>query len=104
MTVYERLVINMNVKRQIAKALPQGWELRKNFYVQDGSKFGYRCTDLSEYKWTILNEYRQVVYVGKTLDRIYEELEGVKEEIEKDVDSDFDADIDFDVDSVFFKD
>lgn len=62
-------------KRRVIKALPAGWELRKNFDVQDGSQYGN--------KWAVLNEYRQVLFVGKTLDRIYEKLEdvGVKDYI-----------------------
>lgn len=56
-------------RRLITKALPDGWELRKNFDVQDGSHYGN--------KWAVVNEYRRIVYVGKTLDRIREQLEGV---------------------------
>lgn len=56
-------------RRQIEKALPRGWELRKNFEVQDGSQYGN--------KWAVVNEYRRIVLVGKTLDRIREQLEGV---------------------------
>lgn len=56
-------------KRQIIKALPSGWELRKNFDIQDGSQYGN--------KWAVLNEYRRIVVVGKTLDSIREQLEGV---------------------------
>ena len=57
-------------KRQIVKALPAGWSLRKNFDIQDGSQYGN--------KWAILNEYGRIVYVGKTLNRIREQLEGVQ--------------------------
>ena len=57
-------------KRQIVKALPQGWSLRKNFDIQDGSQYGN--------KWAILNENGRIEYVGKTLDRIREQLEGAK--------------------------
>ncbi len=57
-------------RRQIEKALPTGWSLRKNFDIQDGSHYGN--------KWAILNEYRRIVCVGKTLDRIREKLEGVE--------------------------
>ena len=56
-------------KRRVIKALPAGWVLCNNFDVQDGSQYGCR--------WAVLNECRQVVFVGKTLDRIYEKLEGV---------------------------
>lgn len=62
-------------RRQIEKALPKGWCLRKNFDVQDGSQHGNR--------WAVTNEYRQVVFVGRTLDRIYEQLEGVKDYIDE---------------------
>lgn len=61
----------MNEKRRVIKALPAGWVLRKNFDIQDDSQYGYR--------WAVLNEYRKVVFVGKTLDRIYEKLEGVND-------------------------
>lgn len=57
-------------RRLITKALPAGWELRKNFDVQDGSQYGN--------KWAVLNEYRRIVLVGKTLDHIREQLEDVK--------------------------
>ena len=57
-------------RRQIEKALPPGWCLRKNFDIQDGSHYGN--------KWAILNEYGRIVYVGKTLDRLREKLEGVQ--------------------------
>lgn len=56
-------------RRLITKALPAGWILRKNFDVQDGSQYGN--------KWAVLNEYRRIVLVGKTLDRIREQLEDV---------------------------
>lgn len=56
-------------RRKIEKALPKGWILQKNGDVQDGSEYGY--------KWAVLNEYRRVVCVGKTLDRIREKIEGV---------------------------
>lgn len=56
-------------RRKIEKALPEGWVLRKNFDVQDGSQYGN--------KWAILNEYRRIIYVGKTLERIQEKMEGV---------------------------
>ena len=56
-------------KRRIIKALPSGWSLRKNFDIQDGSQYGN--------KWAILNEHGRIVYVGKTLDRIREQMEGV---------------------------
>lgn len=59
-------------RRKIEKALPKRWELRKNFDVQDGSQYGN--------KWAILNEYRRIVYVGKTLDRIREQIEGVQDD------------------------
>lgn len=59
-------------RRQIEKALPNGWSLRKNFDIQDGSHYGN--------KWAILNEYGRIVRVGKTLDRIREQLEGVHNE------------------------
>lgn len=64
-------------KRRVIKALPSGWVLRKNCDVQDGSEYGYR--------WAVLNECRQVIFVGKTLDRIYEKLEdvGVKDYIDE---------------------
>lgn len=55
-------------RRKIEKALPEGWVLRKKYDVQDGSQYGN--------KWAILNEYRRIVYVGKTLDRIREQMEG----------------------------
>lgn len=58
-------------RRQIEKALPEGWSLRKNFDVQDGSQYGN--------KWAVINEYGRIVYVGKTLDRILEQLEGVND-------------------------
>lgn len=54
-------------RRKIEKALPEGWVLRKGFDVQDGSHYGN--------KWAILNEYRRIVCVGKTLDRIRDKLE-----------------------------
>lgn len=57
-------------RRQIVKALPKGWSLRKNFDIQDGSQYGN--------KWAIMNEYGRIVYVGKTLDRIREQMEGVQ--------------------------
>ena len=56
-----------DTRRLIIKALPVGWSLRKNFDIQDGSQYGN--------KWAILNEYGRIVYVGKTLDRIREQLE-----------------------------
>ena len=56
-------------RRKIEKSLPNGWVLRKNFDVQDGSQYGN--------KWAVVNEYGRIVYVGKTLDRIREKLEGV---------------------------
>ena len=56
-------------KRRIIKTLPEGWSLRKNFDIQDGSQYGN--------KWAVLNECGRIVYVGKTLDRIREKLEGV---------------------------
>lgn len=56
-------------RRKIEKALPKGWVLRKGYDVQDGSHYGH--------KWALLNEYRRIVYVGKTLDRIREQMEGV---------------------------
>lgn len=62
-------------KRRVIKALPAGWVLRKNFDVQDGSHYGYR--------WTVLNEFRQVVFVGKTLDSIYGKVESVKDYIDE---------------------
>ena len=40
-------------RRQIEKALPAGWSLRKNFDVQDGSQYGN--------KWAILNEHGRIV-------------------------------------------
>ena len=58
-------------RRKIEKALPRGWSLRKNFDIQDGSQYGN--------KWAILNEYGRIVIVGKTLDRIREQLEGVND-------------------------
>lgn len=60
-------------RRLITKALPSGWILRKNFDVQDGSQYGN--------KWTIVNEYGRIVIVGKTLERILEQLEGVNDAI-----------------------
>ena len=60
-------------RRLIEKALPAGWSLRKNFDVQDGSQYGN--------KWAILNEYGRIVIAGKTLDRIREKLEGVKDDV-----------------------
>ncbi len=61
----------MNTRKKIEKLLPNGWVLKKNFDVQDGSEYGYR--------WAVLNEYRRIVIVGKTLDRINEQMEGVLE-------------------------
>ncbi len=61
----------MNTRKKIEKLLPNGWVLKKNFDIQDGSQYGYR--------WAVMNEYRRVVCVGKTLDRIREQLEGVLE-------------------------
>lgn len=58
-------------RRQIEKALPCRWSLRKNFDIQDGSQYGY--------KWAVVNEYGRIVIVGKTLERIREQLEGVKQ-------------------------
>lgn len=58
------------IRRQIEKALPKGWSLRKNFDIQDGSQYGN--------KWAILNEYRRIVCVGKTLDSIRERMEGMQ--------------------------
>ena len=55
-------------RRQIEKTLSQGWTLRKNFDVQDGSQYGN--------KWAVVNEYGRIVIVGKTLERIREQLEG----------------------------
>lgn len=60
-------------RRLITKALPSGWILRKNFEVQDGSQYGN--------KWAIVNENGRIVIVGKTLDRILEQLEGVNDDI-----------------------
>ena len=60
-------------RRQIVKALPKGWELRKNYDIQDGSQYGN--------KWAVVNEYRRIVIVGKTLDRICEQLEGVNDNV-----------------------
>lgn len=62
-------------RRLITKALPAGWILRKNFDVQDGSQYGN--------KWAVLNEYRRIVLVGKTLDRIRDQLEGVNDYVSK---------------------
>ena len=59
-------------RRQIEKTLPQGWTLRKNFDIQDGSQYGN--------KWAVVNEGR-IVMVGKTLERIREQLEGVNDYI-----------------------
>ena len=56
-------------RRQIEKALPNGWSLRKNFDIQDGSQYGN--------KWAVVNERGRIVIVGKTLDRVREQLEGV---------------------------
>ena len=61
----------MNTRKKIEKELPDGWCLRKNFDVQDGNQYGN--------KWAILNEYGRIVIVGKTLDRIREQLEGVND-------------------------
>ena len=60
-------------RRQIEKALPAGWSLRKNFDIQDGSQYGN--------KWAILNEHGRIVIAGKTLDRMREKLEGVKDDV-----------------------
>ena len=62
-------------RRQIIKALPADWVLRKNFDIQDGSQYGN--------KWAVLNEYRRIVIVGKTLDRIYENLKGMNDNAEE---------------------
>ena len=62
-------------RRQIIKTLPNGWVLRKNFDIQDGSQYGN--------KWAVLNEYRRIVIVGKTLDRIYENLKGMNDNAEE---------------------
>lgn len=64
-------------RRLITKALPDGWELQKNADVQDGSQYGY--------KWAVVNEYRRVVLVGKTLDRIREQLEGVNDYVRESI-------------------
>ena len=58
-------------RRLITKALPGGWRLRKNFDIQDGSQYGN--------KWAVVNEYGRIVYVGKTLDRIREQMEEVND-------------------------
>ena len=50
-----------------------GWRLRKNFDIQDGSQYGN--------KWAILNEHGSIVIAGKTLDRMREKLEGVKDDV-----------------------
>lgn len=60
-------------RRQIEKALPNGWVLRKNFDVQDGSQYGN--------KWAVLNARGRIVVVGKTLDRINEQIEGVNDDV-----------------------
>ena len=62
-------------RRQIIKTLPTGWVLRKNFDIQDGNQYGN--------KWAVLNEYRRIVIVGKTLDRIYENLKGMNDNAEE---------------------
>ena len=62
-------------RRQIEKTLPQGWTLRKNFDIQDGSQYGN--------KWAVVNEYGRIVIVGKTLERVREKLQGVKENIDE---------------------
>ena len=62
-------------RRQIIKALPASWVLRKNFDIQDGNQYGN--------KWAVLNEYRRIVVVGKTLDRIYENLKGMNDNAEE---------------------
>ena len=62
-------------RRQIIKTLPNGWALRKNFDIQDGSQYGN--------KWAVVNEYGRIVIVGKTLDRIYEKLEGMNDNAEE---------------------
>ena len=62
-------------RRQIEKILPQGWTLRKNFDIQDGSQYGN--------KWAVVNEYGRIVMVGKTLERIREQLEGVNDYIDE---------------------
>ena len=58
-------------RRLITKALPSGWSLRKNFDIQDGNHYGN--------KWAVINQYGRIVIVGKTLDRIREQLEGVND-------------------------
>ena len=66
----------MNTRRKIEKELlPAGWCLRKNFDITNGSQY--------DNKWAVLNEYRQVVIAEKTLDRIREKLEGVKDYIDE---------------------
>lgn len=73
-----KVVIKMNeTRRLINKALPPGWSLRKNSDVQDGSQYGY--------KWAIHNQYGRIVYVGKTLDRIREQLEGVNDYVRESI-------------------
>ena len=73
-----------DTKRLIIKSLPKGWVLRKNHIVQDGSRynnFSAQVGSPDEYRWAVVNEYGRIIIVGKTLERILEQLEGVNDDI-----------------------